>query len=63
MSKCCPDLLGYELVKPMSVYTNWEKIQKPFFRECLKEKCVAYKDGKCSKYNNEVTERQADNGT
>ena len=27
---------------------------RPVLHPCIKEKCVAYKDGKCMKYDNEV---------
>ena len=51
----CPDLVGKEEVKAMLVGNG--DFVRPVLHPCIKEKCVAYKDGKCMKYDNEVEER------
>lgn len=48
----CPDLTGKEEVKAMLIGNG--DFVRPVLNPCIKEKCVAYKDGKCLKYNNEV---------
>lgn len=48
----CPDLFGKEEVKAICVGNG--DFVKPVLNPCIKEKCVAYKDGKCMKYDNEV---------
>lgn len=48
----CPDLTGKEEVKAMLIGNG--DFVRPVLNPCIKEKCVAYKDGKCMKYNNEV---------
>lgn len=53
----CPDLTGKEEVKAMLIGNG--DFVRPVLHPCIKEKCVAYKDGKCMKYNNEV-ERESE---
>lgn len=53
----CPDLTGKEEVKAMLIGNG--DFVRPVLNPCIKEKCVAYKDGKCMKYNNEV-ERESE---
>lgn len=48
----CPDLTGKEEVKAMLIGNG--DFVRPVLHPCIKEKCVAYKDGKCMKYDNEV---------
>ena len=48
----CPDLTGKEEIKAMLIGNG--DFVRPVLHPCIKEKCVAYKDGKCMKYNNEV---------
>ena len=43
---------GPEEVKAMLIGNG--DFVRPVLNPCIKEKCVAYKDGKCLKYNNEV---------
>ena len=54
MIKFCPDLITYEKIKPASRYSNWESATVPKLSACIGMKCVAYKSGKCTKYNNET---------
>lgn len=48
----CPDLTGKEEVK--AAFVGHGDFVRPVLYPCIKEKCVAYKDGKCMKYDNEV---------
>lgn len=48
--KFCPDLTSKEEVVPMMVGQG--TFTRPVLHECLQNKCVAYKFGKCLKYNN-----------
>lgn len=48
----CPDLVGKEEVKAMLIGNG--DFVRPVLNPCIKEQCVAYKDGKCMKYDNEV---------
>ena len=48
----CPDLTGKEEVKAMFIGNG--DFVRPVLNPCIKEGCVAYKDGKCMKYDNEV---------
>lgn len=47
-----PDLVGKEEVKAMLM--GHGDYTRPVLYPCQKEKCVAYKDGKCKKYDNVV---------
>lgn len=60
MIKCCPDLVEHEEVKPMSKYSGWESKKVPNFKPCIGIMCVAFKNGKCTKYNNEVEIKEDD---
>lgn len=52
MIKYCPDLTGF---KVKDSYLVGEGINKTIIlNPCLKDECVAYKNGKCIKYNNNV---------
>lgn len=55
----CPDLTGKEEIKAMLIGNG--DFVRPVLHPCIKEKCVAYKDGKCMKYNNEVIGNIFDN--
>lgn len=44
----CPDLIGKEEVK--AVFVGHGDFVRPVLNPCIKEKCVAYKDGYCNKY-------------
>ena len=48
--KFCPDLTSKEEVVPMMVGSG--TFTRPVLHECLQNKCVAYKFGKCLKYDN-----------
>lgn len=50
MIKFCPDLTSKEEVVPMMVGQG--TFTRPVLHECLQNKCVAYKFGKCLKYDN-----------
>ena len=56
----CPDLTCKEEVKAMTIGNG--DFTRPVLHACLKSKCVAYKDGRCVKYDNEV-EKDAENET
>ena len=51
--KYCPDLTSKEEVVPITVGRG--TFTRPVFHECLKNKCVAYKFGKCLKYDNYIS--------
>lgn len=53
--KYCPDLTGYEEVK--AAFVGHGDFTRPILRECIKEECVAYKDGYCKKYHNKVEDK------
>lgn len=48
----CPDLTCKEEVKGMVIGQG--DFTRPILNACIKDKCVAYKDGECRKYNNKV---------
>lgn len=48
----CPDLVGKEEVK--AVFIGHGDFVRPVLNPCIKEKCVAYKDGYCNKYQRNV---------
>lgn len=48
----CPDLVGKEEVK--AVFIGNGDFVRPVLNPCIKEKCVAYKDGYCNKYQRNV---------
>lgn len=50
--KLCPDLIGYEDIKPLTRESMWESARVPKFHPCIEEKCVAYFHGNCNKYKN-----------
>ena len=52
MIKFCPDLIGHEEVKAMLVGQG--DFVRPILHPCIKEKCVAYENGYCKKYNSKV---------
>ena len=58
--KYCPDLTGYEEVK--AAFVGHGDFTSPILRECIKEECVAYKDGYCKKYHNKVEWEKNKNG-
>jgi hypothetical protein len=49
-------LVGKEEVKAMMV--GHGDFVRPVLNSCIKKKCVAYKDGKCMKYDNEVEAKE-----
>lgn len=51
----CPDLVGKEEVK--AIYKGHGDFIRPVLNSCIKEKCVAYKDGYCKKYHNKVEDK------
>lgn len=48
--KFCPDLTSKEEVMPMMVGQGI--FTRPLLHKCLQNQCVAYKFGKCLKYDN-----------
>lgn len=52
MIRFCPDLTGKEEVKAM--IRGHGDFVRPVLNLCIKEKCVAYKNGMCMKYDNKV---------
>ncbi len=50
--KFCPDLISKEEIVPITVGRG--TFTRPVLHECLKNKCVAYKFGKCLKYDNDI---------
>ena len=52
MIKFCPDLIGKEEVK--AVFIGHGDYVVPTFNPRLLEKCAAYKNGVCKKYDNDV---------
>lgn len=48
----CPDLVGKEEVK--AAFVGHGDFVRPVLNPCIKEECVAYKDGYCKKYHNKV---------
>lgn len=58
MIKFCPDLVGQEEVKAM-LRGHGDYI-RPVLHFCQKEKCIAYKDGKCKKYDNVVEQPEVE---
>lgn len=50
--KFCPDLTAKEEIKA-TLIGNGDFI-RPILNVCIKEKCVAYRNGYCKKYENEV---------
>lgn len=50
MIKFCPDLTCKEEVKAMAIGNG--DFVRPVLNLCIKDKCVAYKDGVCKKYEN-----------
>lgn len=56
----CPDLVGKEEVKAVCV--GHGDFVRPVLNPCIKEKCVAYKDGYCKKYHNKVEWEKNKNG-
>ena len=56
MIKFCPDLTGYEEREGYIIGSG--KFKVPTINPCLKNKCVAYKNGHCMKYDNEVETKE-----
>ncbi|MCR0567420.1 hypothetical protein MKC54_05195 [[Clostridium] innocuum] len=56
MAKYCPDLTAHKTVKAMLIGTG--DFTQPVLHSCIKNKCVAHKDGKCMKYDNTVTTKK-----
>lgn len=52
MIKFCPDLTSHEEVKAVLIGSGDFTIH--VLHACIEEECVAYKKGKCMKYDNEV---------
>lgn len=52
MIKICPDLTSKEEVVQMVVGRGI--FTRPVLHTCLQHECVAYKFGKCLKYNNDI---------
>lgn len=50
MIKFCPDLTSKEEVVPMTIGQG--TFTRPVLHKCLQNQCVAYKFGKCFKYDN-----------
>lgn len=56
MSKFCPDLTSHEEVQ--AIFIGSGNYTRPVLHECLKHDCVAYANGRCLKYNNNVEKRK-----
>lgn len=54
--KYCPDLTTVLWEK--AILRGRGDYQRVVLNECIKEKCVAYKDGICLKYQNTVCEQE-----
>lgn len=52
MIKYCPDLTGFEIRE--SYLRGGGTNKTVILNHCLKDSCVAYKNGKCIKYNSNV---------
>ena len=52
MIKYCPDLIGFEIRE--SYLRGGGTNKTVILNHCLKVACVAYKNGKCIKYNSNV---------
>lgn len=52
MIKFCPDLTGKEEVKAVLIGNG--DFVRPVLHACIKEKCIAYENGICKKYNTKV---------
>lgn len=52
MIKFCPDLTSKEEVVPITVGRG--TFTRSVLHTCLQHECVAYKFGKCLKYNNDI---------
>lgn len=55
MLKYCPDLTTKEEVKAMMIGDG--DFTRAVLHICIEEKCVAYKDGYCLKYDNIVKKK------
>lgn len=52
MIRFCPVLVGYK--EQESILIGNGKYRVPVLNPCLKEKCIAYKDGKCKHFDDYV---------
>lgn len=52
MIKYCPDLISKEEIVPITVGRG--TFTRPVLHKCLQNQCVAYKFGKCLKYDNDI---------
>lgn len=55
----CPDLTCKEEVKAIAIGQG--DFTRPVLHACLKDQCVAYKNGRCVKYDNKVEIRENEN--
>ena len=55
-NKYCPDLTSYEERQGYLIGSGM--IRQVVLNECLKDKCVAFKNGYCHKYNNVIDEKE-----
>lgn len=56
MIKYCPDLTSHETVQAVLIGTG--DFTRPVLHPCIENKCAAYKNGKCMKYDNTVTTKK-----
>ena len=56
MIKYCPDLTSHETIKATLIGTG--DFTRPVLCHCIESQCVAYKNGKCMKYDNTVTTKK-----
>lgn len=54
--KYCPDLTSYEERQGYLIGSGM--IRQVILNVCLKEKCAAFKNGYCHKYNNVINEEE-----
>lgn len=55
-NKYCPDLTSYEERQGYLIGSGM--IRQVVLNACLKEECVAFKNGYCYKYNNVINEKE-----
>ena len=58
MIKFCPDLISYKSVKSASRFRDWDTSVFPVMSACIKDKCSAYKIGRCMKYHTVIEKKK-----
>ncbi len=52
MIRFCPDLTGKGKEEVKAMFRGHGDFIRPILHACIKERCVAYKNGTCMKYGN-----------